>query len=90
MVETPSPFSPTLATTAQKYLAIVATSTTSERLFSTAGNIITAKRSALSTENGNKLVFFYTKIYLNSTYHTRELSVSVMNAQTVCEMIQIL
>ena len=50
---------PHLADAAQKYLAIVATSTTSERLFSTAGNIITAKRSALSTENVNKLVFLH-------------------------------
>ena len=50
---------PHLADAAQKYLAIVATSTTSERLFSTAGNIITTKRSALSTENVNKLVFLH-------------------------------
>lgn len=34
---------PHLASAAQKYLAIVATLTTSERLFSTAGNIINAK-----------------------------------------------
>ena len=47
-----------LARIAQKYLGIVTTSTTSERLFSTAGNI-TAKRSALSTENVDKLVFLH-------------------------------
>lgn len=50
---------PHLAELAQKYLAIVATSTTSERLFSTAGNIINSKRAALSTEYVNELVFLH-------------------------------
>ena len=45
--------------TSQKYLAIVATSTTSERLFSTAGNIITAKHSSSSMDNVNKLVLLH-------------------------------
>ena len=49
---------PHLAELAQKYLAIVATST-SERLFSTAGNIINSKRAVLSTEHVNELVFLH-------------------------------
>ena len=50
---------PNLATMAQKYLGIVASSVPSERLFSTAGNIVNAKRAALSPENVNKLVFLH-------------------------------
>ena len=50
---------PNLATMAQKYLGIVASSVPSECLFSTAGNIVNAKRAALSPENVNKLVFLH-------------------------------
>lgn len=44
---------------AQKYLGIVASSLPSERLFSTAGNLLNAKRAALSPENVSKLVFLH-------------------------------
>ena len=50
---------PNLARLAQKYLGIVATSVPSEWLFSTAGNIVSAKRAALLPENVEKLVFLH-------------------------------
>jgi len=42
---------------AKRYLGVVATSVPSEQLFSTAGNVVTAKRSALDPKNVEKLVF---------------------------------
>jgi len=50
---------PFIAQIAKKYLCIPATSVSSERCFSTAGNVVTSKRSCLSTENVNLLVFLY-------------------------------
>ena len=50
---------PTIAELAIKYLAIPATSDTSERCFSTAGNIVTRKRTRLLPENVDTLVFLY-------------------------------
>lgn len=42
---------------AKTYLAVPATSVPSERVFSKAGEIISAKRSALISENVEKLIF---------------------------------
>lgn len=44
---------------ARKYSGVVATSVLSEWLFSTAGNIVTAKRAALDPGNVEKLIFLH-------------------------------
>ena len=48
---------PALATLAKKYLRIQASSSPSERLFSKAGQVITANRTQLSPDKANTLVF---------------------------------
>lgn len=48
---------PHLAALAKKLLSIPATSTTSERLFSTAGNVITSKRNRINPERAEQLIF---------------------------------
>lgn len=48
---------PLVAKLAKKYLCIPATSSPSERVFSTAGNIVTCKRSCLKPETVDQLVF---------------------------------
>jgi hypothetical protein len=54
-----------LAKLAKMYLGIPATSASSEREFSTAGNIATSKRSCLLPQNVNLLVFLYENKCLN-------------------------
>ena len=48
---------PHIARLARLFLAVPATSTPSERVFSAAVNIVTKKRSALSPENVDALIF---------------------------------
>ena len=48
---------PHIAKMAKFYLAVPATSVASERVFSTAGDIVTASRSALSPDNVDMLIF---------------------------------
>nr|XP_055034732.1 E3 SUMO-protein ligase ZBED1-like isoform X2 [Misgurnus anguillicaudatus] len=48
---------PLLACMAKRYLCVPGTSVTSERVFSTAGDIITAKRSCLTPGHVNELLF---------------------------------
>lgn len=50
---------PHLAPLARKYLGIPATEASSERLFSAAGNVATQKRSCLSEEHLEQLVFLH-------------------------------
>lgn len=50
---------PKLSKLAKKYLCIPATSTPSERVFSSAGNIITAKRNCLEAKNAEILIFLH-------------------------------
>lgn len=50
---------PSIEFLARKYLCIPATSVSSERCFSTAGNIVTFKRTSLLPCNVNMLVFLY-------------------------------
>lgn len=50
---------PTLAPLARKYLAVQATSASSERLFSTAGNIVTVKRARLTDDNVENIAFLH-------------------------------
>ena len=49
---------PILGRVAQKYLCICATSSPSERLFSTAGNIVSSFRSTLKPDKVDMLVFY--------------------------------
>ena len=50
---------PLMCKLVEKYFAFVATSVPSERLFSTSGNVIASKRSRLSPENADKLIFLH-------------------------------
>ncbi len=48
---------PKLSVLARKYLCITATSSPSERVFSTGGNIVTCLQSSLKPQNVDRLVF---------------------------------
>ncbi|KAE9522908.1 hypothetical protein AGLY_016719, partial [Aphis glycines] len=50
---------PAIGILAKKYLSIPATSVSSERCFSMAGNVVNSKRTSLLTKNVNLLVFLY-------------------------------
>ena len=52
---------PLLANLAKTYLCIPGTSVPSERVFSTAGDIVRSERSVLSAEHVDQLVFFKEK-----------------------------
>lgn len=50
---------PIMCKLVQKMFSFVATSVPSERLFSSAGNVITAKRSCLTPEHADQLIFLF-------------------------------
>lgn len=50
---------PALARVAKKYLSIPATQARSERLFSTAGNVVSSRRELLLPEHVEQLVFLH-------------------------------
>ncbi|CAD6216246.1 GSCOCG00012873001-RA-CDS [Cotesia congregata] len=60
---------PFLAKLAKKYLYIPAASTPSERVFSTAGNVISPKRSCLSSQSANLLIFLYQNREISYKYN---------------------
>lgn len=55
---------PQLARLAKKYLCIPATSVASERIFSTAGNIVSPQRNCLASENVSTNVFIFQNKFL--------------------------
>ena len=58
---------PNLCKMACKYLCVVATSVPYEQLFSMAGNVVSAKRSALLPENVSKLIVLHDNLPLINT-----------------------
>jgi len=48
-----------LSTLAKRFLCVTATNVPSERLFSSAGNLLSERRSRLTPENVEKLLFLY-------------------------------
>lgn len=56
---------PLLSKLARKLLAIPATNTSSERAFSTAGNIVGKHRVSIKPETVNKLIFLHSNLILN-------------------------
>ena len=57
---------PILSRLAQKYLAVSATSTASERLFSDAGNLLTNKRTRMKPQH-------WLKLMLSGTYRVPDM-----------------
>ena len=55
---------PHLVNLAKKYLCVVATSTTAERIFSTLGLLLTKRRLSLTGDNINKIMFLSDKLFL--------------------------
>ena len=62
---------PNLAKLAKCYLAVPAISMPTERVFSTAGDIVTATRSTLTSESVDKLVFLEKKLKNIMKLHLR-------------------
>ena len=61
---------PLLANLAKTYLCIPGTSVPSERVFSTAGDIVRSERSVLSPEHVDQLVFFEEKPFKEENWRT--------------------
>ena len=54
---------PILAKLAMRYLCVPGTSVPSERVFSTAGDIVTAQRSSLTSEHVDQLLFLHKNLH---------------------------
>jgi len=67
---------PRLSLLARKYLCLNATSTPSERVFSTAGDVIDEKRSRLLSDNADSIIFLNKKIInrISTDHQQNELS----------------
>src|SRR5438270_10974771 len=61
---------PILSHLAQKYLAVSATSTASERLFSDAGNLLTNKRTRMKPKLFKKIMFLKRNSFNFKTIHS--------------------
>lgn len=57
---------PLLSCQAKRYLCIPGTSVPAERIFSTAGDIVTAQRSALKPEHVDQLLFLNKNLHVQS------------------------
>lgn len=64
---------PILSKLARKYLAMPATSTPSERLFSSAGNLMTAKRTSINTNLFERILFLKKNISILGTLFESQL-----------------
>ena len=62
---------PHLSKLARKYLCIPATSSSSERVFSTSGNIVSCLRSTLKPDHVNRLVFLAKKTLSMCHFHLK-------------------
>lgn len=60
---------PILSSLAQKYLAVSATSTASEHLFSDVGNLLTNKKTCIKPELFKKIMFLKRNVYNFETIH---------------------
>lgn len=55
---------PMIASVAKRYLCIPGTSVSAERVFSTAGDIVTAQRSTLTSKHVDQLIFMHKNVHV--------------------------
>uniref|UniRef100_A0A3P8RJ63 BED-type domain-containing protein n=1 Tax=Astatotilapia calliptera TaxID=8154 RepID=A0A3P8RJ63_ASTCA len=67
---------PLLALQAKQYLSIPGTSVPSERVFSTAGDIVTAQRSCLTPQHVDQLLFLQKNLTVSKNYPSECLNMS--------------
>lgn len=57
---------PLISKLAKRYLCIPGTSVSAERVFSTAGDIVTAQRSTLASEHVDQLLFLHKNLHIST------------------------